>query len=111
MDAGKVKLLAVTSDKRDPRFANTPTAAEAGLKAFTLNSWVGLLAPLGTPAATIDRLNKAAGAAVADPAVQKRLAELGLEAAGGPAARLGAMIREDMGLYRGIATRSKLTFE
>ncbi|HEY8358859.1 MAG TPA: tripartite tricarboxylate transporter substrate-binding protein [Ramlibacter sp.] len=111
VEAGKVKLLAVTSDKRDPRFAGTPTAAEAGMKAFTLQSWVGVLAPQGTPQAVLERLNKATAAAASDPAVQKRFAELGLQAEGGPAARLGTMIREDVALYRGIAARSKLTFD
>jgi tripartite-type tricarboxylate transporter receptor subunit TctC len=111
VDAGKVKLLAVTSEKRDPRFPGTPTAAQAGLKPFTLQSWVGLLAPAGTPQSIVDRLSTAAAAAVADPSVQKRLAELGMEAEGGPAARLGAMIHEDAVLYRGIAKQSRLTFD
>jgi len=111
VDAGKVKLLAVTSDRRDPRFPNTPTAAEAGLKSFTLLSWVGLLAPAATPQPMLDRLNKAAAAAVADPAVQKRLAELGLRPEGGAATRFAGMIREELALYRKIATQSRLQFE
>lgn len=45
VDAGRVKLLTVTSAKRDPRFPDTPTAQEAGLKGFVLESWVGVHAP------------------------------------------------------------------
>jgi len=111
VDAGKVKLLALTSDRRDPRFPNTPTAAEAGLKSFTLLSWVGLLAPAATPQPMLDTLNKAAATAVADPAVQKRLAELGLRPEGGAATRFAGMIREELALYRKIATQSRLQFE
>jgi tripartite-type tricarboxylate transporter receptor subunit TctC len=111
VDAGKVKLLAVTGEKKDPRFPNTPTAAEAGLKAFTLESWVGLLAPAGTPQPVLDRLNKAAAAAVADPGVQKRFAELGLQPEGGAASRLAAMLRGEATLYRRIATQARLQFE
>jgi len=112
VDAGKVKLLAVTGERRDPRFPNTPTTAEAGLKEFTaMQSWVGLLAPVGTPQALLDRLNAAAGAAAADPAVRKRFAELGLVPQGGPAAKLGTVIRDELVLYRKIATQAKLQFE
>jgi len=111
VDAGKVKLLAVTSDKRDPRLPNTPTAAEAGLKQFVLQSWVGVLAPAATPKPVLEKLNKAAAAAVADPGVQKRFAELGLQPQGGPATRLATAIGEEVALYRKIATDAKLRFE
>jgi tripartite-type tricarboxylate transporter receptor subunit TctC len=111
IDAGRVKLLAVTSAKRDPRFPNTPTAQEAGLKGFVLTSWVGLLAPAATPEQTLDRLSKAAAIALADPAVRQRLADMGLQAEGGPASRLADFIRSETGLYRKIATDSHLRFE
>jgi len=110
-DAGRVKLLAVTSDKRDPRFPNTPTAVEAGLKGFVQQSWVGILVPAATPATVIERLNKAAGAAVADAGVQKRFAELGLQAQGGAASRLGDAIRAELALNQKIAADAKLRFE
>lgn len=111
VDAGRVKLLAVTSDKRDPRFPNTPTAVEAGVTGFVQQSWVGLLAPAATPAATLERLNRAAATAAADAGVQKRFMELGLQAQGGPASRLGDAIRSEAALYRRIAADAKLRFD
>jgi tripartite-type tricarboxylate transporter receptor subunit TctC len=111
VDAGRVKLLAVTGSKRDPRFPDTPTAQEAGLKGFVQESWAGLLAPPATPADTVARLNKAAAAAVADPAVRQRLAEIGLQAEGGPASRLAEAIRSEAVVYRKIATQARLRFE
>ncbi len=112
VDAGKLKLLAVTGAKRDARFPNTPTAAEDGLPPFALmQSWAGILVPTQTPQPVLDHLNKAAAAAVADPGVQKRFAELGLQPHGGPASRLADAIAADVGLYRKIATDSKLRFE
>jgi len=111
VDAGRVKLLAVTGEKRDPRFPSTPTAVEAGVKGFVQQSWVGLLAPAATPAATLERLNKAAAAAVTDPGVQKRFAELGLQAQGGPAGRLAETIEGELTLHRKIAADAKLQFE
>ncbi|WP_018904294.1 tripartite tricarboxylate transporter substrate-binding protein [Variovorax paradoxus] len=111
VDAGHVKLLAVTSRQRDPRFPGTQTATEAGVKSFVLESWVGLLAPATTPQPVLEKLSKAAAAAVADPAVQKRFAELGLRPEGGSSARFADAIRDDLALYRGIAKESKLQFE
>lgn len=112
VDAGRVKLLAVTGSKRDPRFPDTPTAPEAGLKEFSaMYSWIGVLAPATTPQPVLEKLQKAAAMAAADPAVQKRFAELGLQAEGGPASRLGSAISEDLLVYRKIATQAKLQFD
>ncbi len=111
VDAGRVKLLAVTGEKRDPRFPQTPTAVEAGMQGFVQQSWAGLLAPAATPQPVLERLNKAAVSAVADPAVRKRLAELGLEAQGGSAAAFADVIRGELALYRGIASKARLKFD
>ena len=72
-DAGRVRMLAVTGAQRDPRLPGVPTAAEAGLKDFVIVSWVGLLAPVGTPPATVTRLNAALNEALAAPALRQRL--------------------------------------
>jgi tripartite-type tricarboxylate transporter receptor subunit TctC len=111
VEAGKVKLLAVTDDKRDPRFPNVPTAAEGGLKGFVLSSWVGLLAPAATPAPVLDRLNQAAAAALADPSVRKRFADMGLVPQGGVPAKLRDAMAAEGVLYRKIAADAKLQFE
>lgn len=111
VDGGRVKLLAVTGSKRDPRFPTTPTAVEAGLAGFALDSWVGLLAPVRTPEKIRERLAKAASHAAAEPATRARLADLGLEAVGGAPERLGAAIQDDLVLYRKIATDARLSFD
>lgn len=72
-DAGKVKIIAVTGDHRDPRLPNVPTAAESGLKDFVLGSWLGLFSPVGTPAPVVERLNKAVNAALTDPSLVKQM--------------------------------------
>lgn len=111
VDAGRVKLLAVTGSKRDPRFPQAPTAVEAGLAGFALDSWVGLLAPVGTPEPVRERLAKAAAAAAADPGTRSRLADMGLEAAGGEPSRLRSAIKDDLTLYRKIAAAARLNFD
>lgn len=111
VDGGRVKLLAVTGSKRDLRFPNTPTAVESGLPGFALDSWVGLLAPTGTPEKVRERLAKAAVTAAAEPSTRSRLAEMGLEATGGEPERLGRAIRDDLALYRKIAATARLSFD
>lgn len=110
-DAGKVRVLAVTGLQRDPRLPGVPTAAEAGLKDFVVVSWVGLLAPPGTPAAAVAQTNKALNEALASNPLRQRLAEMGLSAKGGDATRMWRQIREDVLLHRAIAERSRLRFE
>ena len=111
VDAGKVRLLAVTSEQRDPRFPNVPTATEAGLKGYVQMSWVGLLASAGTPAATVERLNQAAARAAADPAVHKGLLDMGLQPASVGRHEHAQMIRQELALYARIAADAKLKFD
>lgn len=110
-DAGKVRLLAVTGAQRDPRLPKIPTAAETGLKSFVLDSWVGLLAPAGTPPATLARLNEALNNSLADPALRARLQEMGLSPQGGTAARMLEQMQGEMTLYRRIASETKMRFD
>src|SRR5262245_13807406 len=77
--AGNVKGFAVTAKTRLTVAPDLPTADEAGLPGFYMSNWRGLWAPKGTPADIIAKLNGAVRSALADPAVQKRLIELGQE--------------------------------
>ena len=86
-------------------------AAEAGLKAFVLTSWVGLLAPPGLPNDMAAAFSRAADLSRADPSIQKRLEEAGLQAQGGPPAKLAAMLKDEATLYRRIADNARLKFE
>ena len=75
--AGKVKAFAVTAPKRLAAAPDVPTVDEAGLPGFYMSIWHGLWAPRATPAAIVSKLNAAMSEALADPAVRKRLEELG----------------------------------
>ena len=92
--AGKARLLAVAGEQRDPGFPDVPTFRQLGFD-LVAQPWYGLFAPAGTPPAAIDRLNKAAVAAVQDPAVHKRLVEMGLEPTGQGPAQLAAVMKAD----------------
>jgi tripartite-type tricarboxylate transporter receptor subunit TctC len=77
--AGRIKAYAVTGDARLVLAPDIPTFAEAGLPALSYTSWYGLFIPKGAPRNVIDKLNAADVEALADPAVQARFVELGLE--------------------------------
>src|SRR4051812_2406236 len=76
---GKLRAFAVTAAKRLPSAPEIPTVDEAGLPGFYISVWHGLWVPHGTPKDAVEKLAAAAQEALADPAVQKRLAELGQE--------------------------------
>ncbi len=79
--AGRLKLLAIGSPKRSPLFPDVPTVEEAGLKGFDADTYFGIYAPAGTPAAVVTRLNSEINKILAAPVVRERIAALGGEAA------------------------------
>ena len=88
-------ILGVADPHRLPTLPNTPTIAESGLPGFEFTAWGALLAPAGTPAPIIDKLNAAANTALADPDVKKQLTDLGYEIVGGTPDALKTLIAQD----------------
>jgi tripartite-type tricarboxylate transporter receptor subunit TctC len=110
IEAGQLKALGTTGLKRDPRFPNVPAIAEM-FPGYRFISWQGFLAPAGVPNDVVARLNAAANAALADPKVKARFAELGLATVGGTPQEFATTIREDIALFRRIATEAKMKFD
>jgi tripartite-type tricarboxylate transporter receptor subunit TctC len=75
----RIKLLAYTGPQRSKFLPEVPSVSEAGVSGYRFDSWMGVLAPVGTPAAEVQRLNTAMQKVLADPVVQERLARLGVE--------------------------------
>jgi tripartite-type tricarboxylate transporter receptor subunit TctC len=71
--AGKLKALAVTTAQRSAALPDVPTIAEAGVKGFEASSWFGLLAPAGTPADIVNRIQQEAAKALGTPELKERL--------------------------------------
>ena len=71
--AGKLKALGVTSAQRSAALPDVPTIAEAGVKGFDASSWFGLLAPAGTPADIVNRLQQESAKALGSPELKERL--------------------------------------
>lgn len=79
LQAGQIKAYAVTAKSRLKSLPDIPSVDEAGMPGLYVNIWYGLWAPKGTPQGVIGKLNRAAEAAMADPAVQKRFTDLSLD--------------------------------
>jgi tripartite-type tricarboxylate transporter receptor subunit TctC len=85
LDAGTLHALAVTGETRNAATPDVPTFAEAGLPGVTASTYWGVLAPKGTPKEIVDKVSAAFAAAMRDPEIVERLAQLGyLPIAGGP---------------------------
>jgi tripartite-type tricarboxylate transporter receptor subunit TctC len=78
--AGKVKAIATTGKKRSPVLPDVPTVDESGVPGYEATIWLGLLAPKGTPAAIVNRLNEAVSKIVSQPEVQQNWAKQGATA-------------------------------
>jgi tripartite-type tricarboxylate transporter receptor subunit TctC len=79
--AGKIKALANLSAARSASMPDIPTSDESGIAGLYMSGWFGFWAPKGTPKDVIAKLNAATTEALADPAIQKRFSELGLDVA------------------------------
>ena len=97
---GQIRPLAICSEARHPSLPQVPTVEEAlALPGFTAYAWQGLTAPSRTPDAIAARLTEALAASVAEPAVQARMREIGLEPLQGGPAEYRAMIEAERAVY------------
>ena len=78
---GKIKAIANLSPQRSASMPDIPTSDEGGVPGLYMSGWFGFFAPKGTPKDVIAKLNSATVQVLADPAVRKRFAELGLDVA------------------------------
>jgi tripartite-type tricarboxylate transporter receptor subunit TctC len=109
--AGKVRALAVTGPKRSPLLPEVPTAQEAGLKDFDVTIWFGVLAPAGTPAPVIERLNREIMAVMSTEDMKKRMQADGAEAKPTSAAEFAALIRHDIAKWAPVVKASGATLD
>ncbi len=102
LDAGRVRALAVAQPQRLKAAPEIPTAAEAGLPEYEFVTWFGVGAPRGTPQPVIDKLVKGIHTMQDDPAVQKRLADAGMEPLKENPAQFADRIRRDYDRFRDV---------
>lgn len=109
--AGKLRALAQTGAQRVSAYASVPTVAESGYPGFDVNSWVGLLAPAGTPRPVIDRLNAEVRKILAEPEFAARLREQGLSGIGNTPEQFAAVLRTEQAKWTRLVTERKLSLE
>ncbi len=95
IQSGKFRPLAVTSLKRQPQLPDVPTMDELGYKGFEAGSWFGMLAPAGTPAAVVEKLNALVVQAMTTPAMRQRYESLGYSLNPGSPAAFAAFMRAE----------------
>jgi tripartite-type tricarboxylate transporter receptor subunit TctC len=100
--SGKTRALAVTSKVRTAQLPDVPTALEAGLPDFVVESITGVLAPAGTPPDIIARLNKAIHAALQQPATKERFATIALVATPSTPAQFSDYLRDDLARWKKV---------
>jgi len=108
---GKVKALAVTTPKRAPSLPDLPTLSEAGLPGFEITSWFGLLAPAGTPAPIVARLNAETNKVLGRPDVQATLGAQGLQLAPGSPEQFAAHIKSEIAKFSRIGKAAGIKAE
>jgi tripartite-type tricarboxylate transporter receptor subunit TctC len=91
--AGRMVALGVPAERRSALLPEAPTFAEAGLPGFDFVTWVGLVAPRGTPRAAVDRINAELANALQDASIRERLLTQGLEPATSTPEQLGERLR------------------
>jgi tripartite-type tricarboxylate transporter receptor subunit TctC len=100
--AGELRPLAVTTAKRSPLLPDVPTMIESGFPDFSVSAWTGLLAPAGTPADAIAKLNGAINAGLKSAEMQAALDRLAGDALGGEPAELTRVIQSDIAKWAPI---------
>jgi tripartite-type tricarboxylate transporter receptor subunit TctC len=102
---GVVKAVAVTTATRSPAIPDIPTMKEVGYD-FVMPFWTAIYAPKNTPKAAVDKLVAAAQKAMKDPAVVKRLSDIGTESVGSTPGELDTLNREQFAMYRDIIKKN-----
>jgi tripartite-type tricarboxylate transporter receptor subunit TctC len=101
----------VTGSARWPTLPNVPTVAEAGFPAATSNSWMGIVAPVGTPKPVIDRLNTQIAAILEERSIKDAFLKMGMGVAGGSAERFNDQLARDLAVYQKLVTDINLKVE
>jgi len=102
---GRARALAVMADQRSPLLPEVPTTVEAGLPGLDVQTWIGFLAPAGTPASIVDNLNKTLNRVLRSPDTRNWLEKQGLEPVGGSPEAFDSEIRADLAKWGKVTRR------
>jgi len=103
-----VKAIATTSNKRFAGFPNIPTVIESGLPGYEASSWNGISVPARTPAAVVERLNKAIQFALNSPETKAKMLEMGVDSRGSTPDEMRDLMASDIKKWRAVIDRANI---
>ena len=109
--AGKLRALAVTTNKRSAALPDVPTLNESGLKGFNLGTWFGVLAPAGTPKDIVSRLNSEMIKIINSPEFKQKMADIGAEPIGNTPEQMAQQIKDDTDRFAKLVKDAKVSIE
>jgi tripartite-type tricarboxylate transporter receptor subunit TctC len=105
---GRLRALAVTSERRSRLLPDVPTMAEAGVPGYVMDVWFGVAVPAGTPPAVVASLNREINRIIAQPEVKARLEGLGLDIIGGSAESFGRTVNADVAKWSQVVREANI---
>ena len=105
---GTLKAIGIGTLTRSKALPDVPTLDEQGIKGYEAATWIGLLAPKGTPKEIVERMNREVVKALQDPAVHERLAGLGAEPVGSTPAEFDAYVKSEMKKWGEVIRKAKV---
>jgi tripartite-type tricarboxylate transporter receptor subunit TctC len=97
---GRIRLYAVSGERRAPQLAQVPTVAEQGFAGFRTITWNGYVAPAATPREVVERIAREIGAACKDAAFAERLNKIGVDPVCGTPGEFSRAIRDDLATWK-----------
>jgi tripartite-type tricarboxylate transporter receptor subunit TctC len=111
IEAGQVRALATTGEKRSTVLPDLPTVSEAGVPGYEATIWLGLMAPKGTPQEIIDRLNAEIGKIIAKPEVREAWAKQGAVPMTMTPAQFEAFLKRDIGKWADVIKKADIKMQ
>jgi tripartite-type tricarboxylate transporter receptor subunit TctC len=108
---GRLRALAVTSERRFPALPEIPTIAEAGVPGYDMSTWYGLIGPAKMAPDVVKRLNDELQAVLRDPEIRARLLAQGVDPVTGSPAEFAAFLHQEQAKWSGTLKRSKIVAE
>lgn len=109
--AGRLNALAVSTGRRSPQMPDVPTMKESGFPEAENAAWMALMAPAGTPAEIVARMNREVNAVLQLPELRERMANVYMEPGGGSPEQLAKFLRDELRTWTPIIRRSGATID
>lgn len=111
INAGRLRAIAIASEKRSALLSTVPTTVESGLPGVIGIAWNGVVAPAGTPRTIVDQLNAAIAQSLRAPDITERFTAIGMEAIGGSAEAFGMFLRDDTARWAKVIRAANVKVE